>query len=95
MPKYVVDHPSRDGFVKSLGEPHGQIADYRKSYGKEGLHVREYKDRYTIHWDKTDPLSNPMGHLLEDAPHWLAVAGGIALAVLAGLFLGRRKGRLS
>lgn len=91
--KGVVLHPSKVGFRKAIGEPVGQKADYRLAFPDgRGIHVKEYDHYYLIHWDKKDPKIDPLGHLLEDAPHWLAILGigglvGILGAVLVEKFL--------
>jgi len=74
--KGLVIHPLRAGFNRSIGEPQGQIADYRMGL-KDGksIHVREYDASYRIHWDARDPDTDPLGHLLVDAPHWLIIGG--------------------
>jgi len=86
--KSVVCHPTKDGFVKSIGDFQGQIADYRKRLSDgRSIHVREYSTFFSIHWDKVDP-SDLMGHLIEDAPHWILIGifGFIALVGI-GLWL--------
>jgi hypothetical protein len=58
------------------------IIDYEETYlgNKEGanrqfrlgtLHIREYDDYYAVHRDKIDPRTDPLGHLLLDAPEYL------------------------
>jgi len=57
------------------------IVDLKETFlgGKKGAR-RQY--RYgTVHMDKVDPLKNPLGHLLVDAPEYLA---GAAAAVIVG-----------
>lgn len=61
----------------SLGHRNGANKQYR--YGN--LHIREYDDKYLVHMDKVDPLKNPLGHLLVDAPEVLI---GLASATLGG-----------
>lgn len=61
----------------SLGHKNGANKQYR--YGN--LHIREYDDRYLVHMDKINPLKNPLGHLVVDAPEVLL---GIASAVIGG-----------
>jgi hypothetical protein len=46
----------------------------RKQYRYGNLHIREYDNHYTVHMDRVDPLKNPLGHLLVDAPEYLAGA---------------------
>ncbi len=60
-----------------LGEWHGARKQYR--YGR--LHIREYDDKFLVHIDKADPRSDPLGHLIYDAPEILAglVDGGLHL----------------
>jgi hypothetical protein len=60
-----------------LGHKNGANKQYR--YGN--LHIREYDDTYLVHMDKIDPLKNPLGHLLFDAPEILI---GLASAVMGG-----------
>jgi hypothetical protein len=36
------------------------------------LHIREYDDYYTVHRDNVDPREDALGHLLADAPEYLA-----------------------
>jgi len=83
--KRRVTHPLYAGFRHSIGEPKGQIADYRlRLINGRSIHVREYKDHYRVHWDIVDPSVNPLLHLKYDAPHWynilistIGVAGGL------------------
>lgn len=60
-----------------VGSKRGATAQYR--YGR--LHVREYESHYTVHMDSVDPLKDPLGHLVIDAPEYLA---GAAAAVAVG-----------
>jgi hypothetical protein len=53
----------------------------RKQYRYGNLHIREYDNHYTVHMDRVDPLKNPLGHVLVDAPEYLA---GAAAAVIVG-----------
>jgi hypothetical protein len=57
----------------------------KKQYRYGNLHIREYDDHYTVHMDRIDPLRDPLGHLLVDAPEYLA---GAAAAVLVGKKVG-------
>lgn len=65
----------------ALGGKKGAKKQYR--YGR--LHIRDYDTHYTVHMDRVDPLSNPLGHLLVDAPEYLA---GAAAAVIVGRRVG-------
>jgi len=49
------------------------------------LHIREYDDKYTVHMDKYDPRSDPIRHLVWDAPEVLI---GLAGAVIVGSKVG-------
>ena len=64
-----------------LGAKMGAKRQYR--YGH--LHIRDYDTHYTVHMDKVNPLTNPLGHLLVDAPEYLA---GAAAAVIVGRRVG-------
>ena len=64
-----------------LGSKKGAVRQYR--YGN--LHIRDYDSHYTVHMDRVDPLKNPLGHLLVDAPEYLA---GAAAAVIVGRKVG-------
>jgi hypothetical protein len=67
----------------SLGSKKGARRQYR--YGT--LHIRDYDSHYTVHVDRVDPRSNPLGHLLADAPEYLAAT---AAATLASRYVGRK-----
>ena len=60
-----------------LGNKMGAKKQYR--YGN--LHIREYDDKYTVHMDKYDPRSDPIHHLVWDAPEVLI---GLAGAIIGG-----------
>lgn len=62
-----------------LGEPKGEIRQYRGPYGS---HAHEYKNTWIIHRDKVDPRFDPIGHLVNDAPHILVLGSFIALVFL-------------
>jgi hypothetical protein len=66
VPKSV--RPIIDYKETSLGNKKGAKRQFR--YGN--LHIREYDDCYTVHRDKTDPRRDSFGHLLVDAPEYLA-----------------------
>jgi hypothetical protein len=72
VPKSV--RPIIDYKETSLGNKKGAKREFR--YGN--LHIREYDDYYTVHRDNIDPSENALGHLLADAPEYLA--GGISAA---------------
>ncbi len=79
VPKSV--RPIIDYEETFLGTKKGAKKQFR--YGK--LHIREYKDFYIVHMDKVDPRKDPMGHLLIDAPEFLA-------ATIAGLKAAKQAG---
>lgn len=53
-----------------LGNKQGALRQFRHG----SLHIREYDTHYTVHMDRVSPLRNPLGHLLVDAPEYLAAA---------------------
>ena len=79
VPKSV--RPIIDYEETFLGTKKGAKKQFR--YGK--LHIREYKDYYIVHMDKVDPTKDPIGHLLIDAPEYLA-------ATIAGLTAAKQAG---
>lgn len=90
--KDAVTHPSSAGFVCHTGDPRGQRADYRQPLpdGK-GIHVKEFADRFEVHWDKVDPTEDFLGHLVADAPHWFLFGGFLGFKLArwpVGLTLG-------
>jgi hypothetical protein len=64
-----------------LGSKKGANRQYRHG----SLHIREYDTHYTVHVDRVDPMKNPLGHLVIDAPEYIAGAAAAAL-------VGRRVG---
>jgi hypothetical protein len=79
VPKAV--RPIIDLKETALGGKKGAKRQYR--YGR--LHIRDYDTHYTVHMDRVDPMTNPLGHLLVDAPEYLA---GAAAAVIVGRRVG-------
>ncbi|HEX2615755.1 MAG TPA: hypothetical protein VHL10_09695 [Nitrososphaera sp.] len=79
VPKSV--RPIIDLSETAIGSKKGAKKQYR--YGN--LHIREYDDHYAVHMDRVDPLQDPLGHLLVDAPEYLA---GAAAAILVGRKVG-------
>ena len=79
VPKAV--RPIVDLNETALGSKKGAKRQYR--YGN--LHIRDYDTHYTVHMDRVNPLTNPLGHLLIDAPEYLA---GAAAAVIVGRRVG-------
>ena len=68
MPRAV--RPITDLKELLLAAKRGPTSRYR--YGN--LYIRDYETHYSVHMDTVDPLSNPLGHLLVDAPESLAGA---------------------
>ena len=58
----IIEYPST-----ALGNKHGALRQFR--VGK--LHIRDYGSYYSVHSDKVDPYSDPLGHLIVDAPEYL------------------------
>lgn len=79
IPKAV--RPIIDLKETPLGSKKGAKSQYR--YGH--LHIRDYDSHYSVHIDRVNPVTNPLGHLLVDAPEYLAAA-------TAALIVGRRLG---
>lgn len=72
-------------FKKIFGEDDGQKANY--GFGlpdKRGIHVKVYDNYYKVHWDKRSSLTDPLGHLYHDAPHWVVVLILGLVAVVVG-----------
>jgi hypothetical protein len=65
----------------TLGNKKGAKRQYR--YGD--LHIRDYDSHYSVHIDRVNPATNPFGHLLVDAPEYLAAA---TAALIVGRSLG-------
>ena len=79
VPKAI--RPIVDLKETALGGKKGAKRQYR--YGR--LHIRDYDTHYTVHMDRVDPMTNPLGHLLVDAPEYIA---GAAAAVIVGRRVG-------
>ncbi|WP_393971676.1 hypothetical protein OXIME_000252 [Oxyplasma meridianum] len=90
-PYGYVPGPEKSGlFVRSIGEPKGQIADWRASVpgSVRGVHAVEYRDRYEVHVDRFDPAKKPISHLLLESPGSAILLGtlGLLAAFLGGSF---------
>lgn len=60
----------------ALGSGCGALRQFRA--GK--LHIREYDSYYSVHSDRIDPLNDPLGHLIVDAPEYLVgMLSGISI----------------
>lgn len=72
-----------DYFEKILADDDGQKANYGFSLqDKRGIHVKVYDKYFKVHWDKRSSLTDPLGHLYHDAPHWIVIILGIIAAVV-------------
>jgi hypothetical protein len=76
------------------GDEESEKKDERSHAGTERreLHLREYEDRYTLHWD-AHPATSPM-HAVRDAPDYGAAclaAVGLAAAAVGSRVVKRRK----
>lgn len=80
-------------FRRSVGEPKGQIADWRANIpgSDRGVHAVEYPGFYSIHVDHYDPAKHPIMHLVRDSPFTLATMVAVSLGsfLLMGM-LGKR-----
>ena len=77
IPKEVRPFMLEEADETLLGQKNGAQKQYR--YGN--LHIREYDDKYLVHMDKVDPREDALGHLVSDAPEFLA---GILGAIFGG-----------
>lgn len=71
-------------FVRSIGEPRGQIADWRtyKEGLQSGVHAVEFNDRYELHVDLFDPHQHPLEHLAVDVGPAKLALGAAAFSIL-------------
>ena len=84
--KSTLPPPTSSGFVASIGELKGQLADWRLPLpDKRGIHAVEFENKYSAHWDNKDPTMDWLGHLLEDAFHWVIIIGAIAAFAIVGI----------
>lgn len=81
-------------FRRSIGEPKGQIADWRASVegSEKGIHIVEFRDRYELHVDRYDPYKSPLKHIVYDSPKTgiSLVLGGIGAALFIRNIIRRR-----
>lgn len=74
----------------------GQKNGARKQYRYGNLHIREYDDKFLVHTDKIDPRTDPMGHLVKDAPEFLVgLACGLVGGTQAAKILRKKPNRIS
>ena len=81
VPKQLRQFMLEDARETNLGDKKGAKKQYR--YGN--LHIREYDSKYTVHMDKYDPRSDPIRHLIWDAPEVLV---GLVGAIIGGSKVG-------
>lgn len=65
--------------------PLGNKKGANKQYHWGSFYIRDYDTHYSVHMDTVDPLNNPLGYLLVDAPEYLA---GATAAYIVGRRLG-------
>lgn len=58
----------------------------RQLRGPHGAHVHEFEDKWVIHRDIADASVDPLGHLVKDAPEYIA---SLILSAAVGGLLGR------
>jgi hypothetical protein len=68
-----------------LGEKKGSIKQYRHG----NLHIREYDNYYSVHYDKVDPRKDPFGHVLVDASKYFPAI--MMLSALSDYIVGKEK----
>ena len=81
VPKQLSQFMLEGARETNLGDKKGAKKQYR--YGN--LHIREYDNKYTVHMDKHDPRSDPIRHLVWDAPEVLV---GLVGAIVGGSKVG-------
>jgi hypothetical protein len=88
FPKELLPHPKLCGFLRRIGFPQGQIADWEVvlSDGRS-VHVKEFRSKYKVHWDFVSPRVSIIDHLRKDSPKcWIVLSAG--MAALIGSLLG-------
>ena len=90
--KDEMPHPLNLGFQNDNGEPDGQWADYRFVLDdSKSIHIKEYEEYYSIHWDWVDPRVNWIEHLQRDSPGWYTLSCGLTGGGLLALLSLRSK----
>ncbi len=72
----------------------GHLQGAMKQYRHGRMHIREYKDHYTMHEDTVDPRQDPVGHIVHDAPEFLGGILGGAVGIYAGNAVRKETGSL-
>lgn len=86
--KGEIPDPTSMGFEESIGEPVGQLADYRLPLEDgRSVHSRIYDNRIGFHWDKVHPhmLEDCLEHFRRDSPIRYTTLCGLAGAGLGAL----------
>jgi hypothetical protein len=73
-------------FKETLLGEYAEGAD-RQFRGPHEAHVYEFEDRWVLHRDIVDADSDPLGHLVNDAPEYLV---SMILGAAVGLATGKR-----
>lgn len=82
MPKEIRQFMLEGAEETALGFRNGATKQYRY----KRLHIREYDDKFLVHVDKFDPRSDPINHLIYDAPE---VIFGLGAGVIVGSSIGK------
>ena len=88
-------HPdSLQKFKSVFADNDGQNANYRIPLrdGKS-IHIKKYDGYYKVHWDKANLATDPLGHLLKDAPHYIPIVVAGILFVLIVVCLAIKKNK--
>jgi hypothetical protein len=78
---WVMD-PVEDGWYQHIGIGKPGCAGHLR---KGNLHALDMGDHWLLHCDRVDPVKDPLGHIVQDAPGVgvaLAVIGLVALVAL-------------
>ncbi len=59
----------------------GMLGQYRC----RNLHAYDFGNYWVIHKDRRNPETHPIEHLIEDAPHWLAIGIGLFIGACVAI----------